>query len=256
MHEKKSTVLVVDDAPNIQKMLTILLEAENFKIVCAASGKQALRMCASLRPDLILLDLELPDINGKDVVRTLREWSQTPIIMLSAHASDHEITEALNAGANDYVTKPFNVDVLLARMNAALRTGAVREAGQPDLRNGCVHMDLVRHEVCVDDVVVAFTPKEYDLLRFFMVNCGKMLTHKEILRAVWGAAHSDDTTYLRVYIGQIREKIEVTPAHPILIKTEPGIGYRMESVKTKYADNSGLTQVEETHTILPAQMRG
>lgn len=230
MHEKKNTILVVDDEPNIQKMLVILLEAESFKIAVSTCGKQAIRMCASVKPDLILLDLELPDMNGKYVVKAIRAWSQAPVIMLSAHASDREIIEALNIGANDYITKPFNVDVLLARINAALRTGAVREAGEPKLRNGALRMDLVRHEVFVNDELVAFTPKEYDLLRFFMVNRGKMLTHKEILRTVWGAAHSDDTAYLRVYIGQIREKIEANSAHPMFITTEPGIGYRMESL--------------------------
>jgi len=228
MHEKKNTILVVDDEPNIQKMLCILLDAENFKIVGSTSGKQAIRMCASVKPDLILLDLGLPDIDGKDVITALREWSQVPIIVLSACSSDEEITKALNMGANDYVTKPFNVDVLLARINASLRSSAVREAGEPELCNGALRMDLVRHEVFLKDKRLPFTPKEYDLLRYFMVNRGKMLTHKEILKQVWGTAHGDDITYLRVYTGQIREKIEENPTLPVFIMTEPGIGYRME----------------------------
>ena len=228
MHEKKNMILVVDDEPQIQKMLSILLESENFKINESTSGKQAIRMCASIKPDLILLDLGLPDMDGKDVINSIREWSQVPIIVLSGCISDEEISAALNTGANDYVTKPFNVEVLLARINASLRTSAVRETGEPELRNGSLRMDLVRHEVFLGDTLVAFTPKEYDLLRHFMVNCGKMLTHKEILKKVWGPAHSEDTTYLRVYIGQIREKIEVNSNHPAFITTEPGIGYRME----------------------------
>lgn len=228
MHEKKNTILVVDDEPHIQKMLGILLEAENFKIVECTSGKQAIRMSVSTKPDLILLDLALPDMDGKDVITAIRDWSQVPVIMLSACASDDEITTALNMGANDYVTKPFNIDVLLARINASLRSSAVRETGEPELVNGTLRMDLVRHEVFLKDKLLAFTPKEYDLLRHFMVNRGKMLTHKEILHKVWGAAHSDDTTYLRVYIGQIREKIEENPAAPVFITTEPGIGYRMD----------------------------
>jgi len=228
MHEKKNTILVVDDEPQIQKMLSILLDVENFKIVESTSGKQAIRMCASVKPDLILLDLGLPDMDGKDVITAIRDWSQVPIIILSVRSADDEITAALNMGANDYVTKPFNVDVLLARINASLRTSAVRETGEPELRNGALRMDLVRHEVFLKDKLVAFTPKEYDLLRHFMVNRGKMLTHKEILHKVWGAAHSDDTTYLRVFIGQIREKIEEIPTAPAFITTEPGIGYRME----------------------------
>jgi two-component system KDP operon response regulator KdpE len=228
MHEKKNTILVVDDEPQIQKMLGILLEAENFKMVEATSGKQAVRLCASVKPDLILLDLGLPDMDGKDVITAIREWSQAPIIVLSVRASDEEITTALNMGANDYVTKPFDVDVLLARMNASLRTNAVRETGDSELCNGPLRMDLVRHEVFLNDARIAFTPKEYDLLRHFMVNRGKMLTHKEILKAVWGAAHGEDTTYLRVYIGQIREKIEDKTTSSAFITTEPGIGYRME----------------------------
>ncbi len=188
MHEKKNTVLVVDDEPQIQKMLGILLDVENFKIVESTSGKQAIRMCASVKPDLILLDLGLTDMDGKDVITAIRDWSQVPIIALTVRSSDEEITAALNMGANDYVTKPFNVDVLLARINASLRTSAVRETGEPELCNGALRMDLVRHEVFLKDKLVAFTPKEYDLLRHFMVNRGKMLTHKEILKTVTGLA--------------------------------------------------------------------
>lgn len=230
MHEKKNTILVVDDDPPIQKMLGIMLDVGNYKIASSLTGKQGLRMAASIKPDLILLDLGLPDMNGKDAITAIREWSQVPIIVLSACSLDEEIITALNLGANDYVTKPFNVDVLLARMNAALRSSAVHEVGEPELYNGAIRMDLVRHEVFVNDTITAFTPKEYDLLRYFMVNRGKMLTHKEILKAVWGAAHVDDTTYLRVYIGQIREKIEADSTYPQFIITEPGIGYRMETM--------------------------
>ncbi len=230
MYEKKNTILVVDDEPQIRKMLNILLDVENFKIVESDCGKQAVRMCVSIKPDLILLDLGLPDMDGKDVITAIREWSQVPIIILSIRSEDDEVATALNMGANDYVTKPFNVDVLLARINAALRTSAVRETGEPELCNGAIRMDLVRHEVFINDKLQSFTPKEYDLLRHFMINRGKMLTHKEILKKVWGDAHADDTVYLRVYIGQIREKIEENPALPIFITTVPGIGYRMEII--------------------------
>lgn len=228
MHEKKNTILVVDDEPQMHKMLGILLETENLKVLESSSGKQAIRMCVSTKPDLILLDLGLPDMDGKEVITAIREWSQVPIIVLSARALDEEITAALNIGANDYVIKPFNVEVLLARIRAALRSSAVRENGEPELCNGSIRMDLVRHEVFLKDVLVPFTPKEYDLLRHFMVNRGKMLLHKEILKTVWGVAHGEDVTYLRVFIGQIREKIEENPTLPLFIKTEPGIGYRME----------------------------
>lgn len=231
MSNKKNTILVVDDEPQIHKMLGILLDAEDYKVAESTSGKQAIRMCASVKPDLMLLDLGLPDMDGKDVITAVRDWSQVPIIILSVSSSDDEISAALNLGANDYVTKPFNVGVLMARINAALRSSAVQETGEPELRNGPLRMDLVRHEVFLNDTLRAFTPKEYDLLRHFMVNRGKMLTHKEILKKVWGAAHAEDTTYLRVYIGQIREKIEPNPAAPVFITTEPGIGYRMEVIK-------------------------
>ena len=225
---KKTTILVVDGDVQIQKLLTLLLEDRGFKVITGGTGKQAIRLSDSVNPDLMLLELELPDISGNAVVAALRRQSQLPIIMLSTHSADHEVTAALNIGANDYVTKPFNMDVLLARINAALRSVAVHEAGEPELRNGTLHMDLVRHEVFVEKMRVALTPKEYDLLRYFMIHRGKMLTHKDILRAVWGAAHSDDTAYLRVYIGQIRDKIEANPTQPTVIITKPGIGYRME----------------------------
>lgn len=235
MHEKKNTILIVDDEPQIQKMLGILLDAEHFKMVESLSGKQAIRLCASAKPDLILLDLGLPDMDGKAVITAIREWSQVPIIVLSVRAMDEEVAAALNMGANDYVTKPFNVEVLLARINASLRSAAVKETGEAELHNGALRMDLVRHEVFLRNTRVPFTPKEYDLLRFFMVNRGKMLTHKEILKAVWGNAHAEDTTYLRVYIGQIREKIGDKTNAFAFITTEPGIGYRMEVLSTAKA---------------------
>jgi two-component system, OmpR family, KDP operon response regulator KdpE len=233
MYEKKNTILVVDDEPQIQKMLGIILGLENYKIVESTSGKQAIRMCFSVKPDLILLDLSLPDMDGKDVITAIREWSQVPIIILSSRNEDDEITASLNTGANDYITKPFNVDVLMARINAALRSSAVREAGETELCNGDIRMDLVRHEVFIGNKLQAFTPKEYDLLRHFMVNRGKLLTHKEILKTIWGASHGEDTVYLRVYIGQIREKIETNQTLPLYIVTVAGIGYRMEILNPK-----------------------
>ena len=230
MHEKKNTILIVDDEPQIQKMLGILLDASNFKIVESLTGKQAIRMCVSTKPDLVLLDLGLPDMDGKEVITAIREWSQVPIVILSVRSDDEEVIKALDMGADDYITKPFNVDVLLARINANLRKSVVREAGEPEISNGDLRMDLIRHQVYLKNELLSFTPKEYDLLRHFIVNRGKMLTHKDILKEVWGAAHSDDKQYLRVFIGQIREKIETNPSTPKLIITEPGIGYRMEIV--------------------------
>ena len=228
MHEKKNTILVVDHEQSTQKMLARVLETDHFKVLFGVSGKQGLRLCASIKPDLVLLNHSLPDMNGIEVVKAIRLWTQAPVIMLSTHATDQDIVDALMIGANDFVIVPFNADVLLARIHAALRASAVREAGEPELCNGLLRMDLVRHEVFVNAELTAFTPKEYDLLRFLMMHRGKMLAHKDILHAVWGAGHSDDTIYLRVYISQIREKVEMDPAHPVMIKTVSGIGYRME----------------------------
>jgi two-component system KDP operon response regulator KdpE len=227
MSERKNTLLIVDDEPQIRKMLNIFLDASDYKIEESESAKQAIRLAASIKPDLILLDLGLPDMDGKEVIKAIREWSQVPIIILSVRSGDEEVVAALSLGADDYVVKPFNPDVLLARITSNLRKTAVREAGEPELQNGPIRMDLVRHEVFVNNNKVALTPKEYDLLRYFMVNTGKMLTHKQILKEVWGPAHAEDTQYLRVYIGQVREKIEKDDAAKLII-TEPGIGYRME----------------------------
>lgn len=228
MHKKKSTILVVDDEEEIRKMLNIFLDTLEYKVVESDCGKQALRMAASVKPDLIVLDLGLPDMDGKEVITSLREWSQVPILVLTVRADDAEVAEALNLGADDYVTKPFNADVLLARINANLRKAAVREVGEPDIVNGPIRMNLVRHDVSIDGEAVSFTPKEYDLLRYLLVNRGRMLTHKQILKEVWGNAHLEDTQYLRVYIGQLREKLETKPGLGSCIMTEAGIGYRME----------------------------
>lgn len=230
MLEKKNTLLVVDDEPQIRKMLNIFLDASDFKIEESDNAKQAIRLAASIKPQLILLDLGLPDMDGKEVITAIREWSQVPIIILSVRAGDEEVANALNVGADDYVIKPFNPDVLLARIHANLRKSAVRDAGEPELTNGPIRMDLVRHEVFIENEKVPFTPKEYELLRYFLINRGKMLTHRQILKEVWGPAHGEDTQYLRVYVGQVREKIEKNPSQPRFIITEPGIGYRMEVV--------------------------
>ena len=178
MHEKKSTILVVDDEEEIRKMLNIFLDTVDFNVVESESGKQAIRMAASVKPDLILLDLGLPDMDGKEVVAALRQWSHVPIVVLTVRSDDTEVAAALNAGADDYVIKPFSAEVLLARIQANLRKIVVREVGEPTIVNGAISMDLVRHEVFVDGERIPFTPKEYDLLRYFMVNRGRMLTHK------------------------------------------------------------------------------
>lgn len=237
MQERKNTILVVDDEEGIRKMLNVYLDIVDFKVVESESGKQALRMAASVKPDLILLDLGLPDMDGKEVLSALRQWSHVPIIVLTVRSEDEEVAEALNLGADDYITKPFNADVLLARINANLRKWSVREVGEPDITNGPIRMDLVRHEVFVDGEKIPFTPKEYDLLRYLLINRGRMLTHKQILKEVWGPAHVEDTQYLRVYIGQTRRKLEVKPGLSKLIISEAAIGYRMEAVEAPASEH-------------------
>lgn len=228
MNIKKNTILVIEDEPQLRKLFTITLESKGYKVIDAETGREGVRLSASVKPDLILTDLGLPDIDGKEVIQTIREWSQVPIIVCSVRSDDSEIVKALGLGADDYVTKPFNPDILLARIMVNLRKSATQEAGEPEITNGGIRMDLVRHEVHLDDEKISLTPKEYELLRYFMVNRGKMLTHKQILKDVWGPAHGDDMQYLRVYISQLREKIEGRDSDIAYIVTEPGIGYRME----------------------------
>jgi two-component system KDP operon response regulator KdpE len=236
MSAKKNTILVVDTDLQTQKMLSLILDTPIFKVVGCETGKQALQFCVSSKPDLVLLALNLPDMEGKQIITDIRGWSQTPIIILSENAADENVITALNMGADDYVVKPFNVDVLYARINASLRKSAIQETGEPELHNGPLRMDLVQHKVFLRDKLLAFTPKEYNLLRYFIVHRGKMLTHKQILNQVWGPAHSADTQYLRVFIGQLREKIESDdPEVAKLITTEAGIGYRMEIAQSACA---------------------
>jgi two-component system, OmpR family, KDP operon response regulator KdpE len=236
MQQKTNTILIIEDEPPIRKLLTISLGGYGYKVVEADNGKEGARLAASVKPELILLDLGLPDIDGKEVVSTIREWSQTPIIICSVRSDDAEIISALERGADDYITKPFNPEVLIARINANLRKAATQEAGEPELSNGPIRMDLVRHEVFMHNEKTALTPKEYELLRYFMVHRGKMLTHKQILKDVWGPAHTDDMQYLRVYISQLREKLDAANVPQDSIVTEPGIGYRMETITNSVAE--------------------
>lgn len=230
MNQKKNTVLIIDDEPPIRKLLSIALEGAGYKPVECDNGREGIRLAASVKPELILLDLGLPDIDGKEAITSIREWSQVPIIVCSVRNDDGEIIKALDSGADDYITKPFNPEVLIARIHANLRKAVTQEAGQTELSNGSIRMDLLRHEVFVNDTKVDFTPKEYELLRYFLLHRDKMLTHRQILKDIWGPAHGDDMQYLRVYVSQVREKIEPDPSNPTYIVTEPGIGYRMHLV--------------------------
>jgi two-component system KDP operon response regulator KdpE len=222
-----SRALVVDDEPAILRFLRPALEANGYDLVTAGTVAEAIRRIAADAPDIVLLDLGLPDGDGKDVIRRAREWSDVPIVVLSAREREAEKIEALDLGADDYVNKPFNIGELLARMRTALRHRMQRKAETPVLRAGELEIDSVRHRATRSGAEVKLTPKEFELLSFLAKHPGRVLTHRQILTAVWGPAHTEDTQYLRVYIGQLRQKIEERPDDPQLILTEPGIGYRI-----------------------------
>ncbi|MFN7038643.1 MAG: response regulator transcription factor [Alphaproteobacteria bacterium] len=233
MHSLKSLILIADDEPQIRKMLRITLEAAGYKTEEAKSGKEAIRLIASIRPDLVLLDLGLPDIDGTEVIRQTREWSNVPIIIISAHSEEERMIKAFNMGSDDYVIKPFSVELLLARIQSTLRRAIVEEVNDTSLTLGDIEIDLLRHEIKVKGEVVQFSPKEYNLLAYLISNRGKMLTHTQILNKIWGPSHTYDTQYLRVYIGQLRKKIDLDSDKTSYIVTEAGIGYRAEIAQTK-----------------------
>ncbi len=220
-------VLLVDDEAAIVRFLRPALEANDFEIVSAGTVAEAIKRVAADSPDIVLLDLGLPDGDGKDVIRRTREWSDVPIIVLSARERETEKIESLDLGADDYVNKPFNVGELMARMRTALRHRMQRKAEPPILRIGDLEIDAVRHRVTRAGAELRLTPKEFELLSFLARHAGRVVTHRQILAAVWGPAHTDDTQYLRVYIGQLRQKIEAKADDPRIILTEPGIGYRI-----------------------------
>ena len=220
-------VLVVDDEAAILRFLKPALEANNYEMTSAGSVMEAKKRIASDTPDIVLLDLGLPDGDGKDVIRQVRGYSDLPIVVLSARDREAEKIEALDLGADDFINKPFSVGELLARMRTALRHRMQREAETPLLRTADLEIDNVRHRVTRQNAEVKLTPKEFELLSYLARHAGKVITHRQILSAVWGPAHVADTQYLRVYIGQLRQKIETNPGDPRIIVTEPGIGYRV-----------------------------
>jgi len=222
-------ILVVDDEPQIGRPLTTSLGARGYEVAVASDGQAALDMAASWRPDLILLDLGLPTIAGLDVCRQLRAWSQVPIIVLTVRDAEQDKVAALDLGADDYLTKPFGTAELLARIRVALRHAAhLSVTAEPVRQFGDLRIDLARRLVVVRGQEVHLTPREYDLLRVLATQAGKVLTHRLLLRAVWGGAYEQDVATLRVFVTQLRRKIEADPAHPTHILTEPGIGYRFQ----------------------------
>ena len=227
MSELTTRVLVVDDEPQIRRFLRTSLGAHGYAIVEAANGQEALLKASSDRPDIVILDLGLPDMDGIEVIRSVREWSKVPIIVLSVRGRETDKIAALDAGADDYVTKPFGMGELLARIRAALRNRLRNEADEPVFRSGGLVVDLARRIVSVDGREIKLTPTEYDLLRVLVTNAGKVVTHQHLLREVWGPSDVDQTHYVRVYVGQLRQKIEADPSRPRYILTEPAVGYRM-----------------------------
>lgn len=221
-------VLVVDDELQIRRFLRITLEDNGYRVLECDTGEGAIREAARLRPDLVILDIGLPDLDGLEVLRRLREWTQTPVIMLSVRDSDHDKVAALDAGADDYLTKPFSLEELLARLRLAQRH-AQPETASSVFESGPVRVDLTRRSVTRDGTPVKLTPTEYALLRLMIQHAGRVLTHRQILKEVWGPDYMDETHYLRVYFAQLRQKLEADPARPQLILTEPGVGYRLRA---------------------------
>jgi two-component system KDP operon response regulator KdpE len=223
-------ILVVDDDDAIRRFLRIALSASGYGVVEARTGEQALAKAATETPALVVLDLGLPDMDGREVVARLRDWSQAPVLILSVRSDEAEKVAALDAGANDYVVKPFGVQELLARVRALLRVAAPPEASAPRLDFAGLAIDLAARETTVDGRAVALTRREFDLLALLARHAGKVLTQRQILTEIWGEAHATDAQYLRVYVGQLRQKLGDDPAQPRFIRTEPGVGYRLVAV--------------------------
>jgi two-component system, OmpR family, KDP operon response regulator KdpE len=225
-----TTVLVVDDEPQILGALRINLTARGYRVVTAPDGAEALRAAVADRPDVVVLDLGLPDLDGLDVIAGLRGWSTVPIIVLSARTGSVDKVRALDAGADDYVTKPFGMDELLARLRAAVRRAAVAPGdGEPAIVEAASFtVDLAAKRVHRDGAEVHLTPTEWGLLEILVRNRGRLIAQKQLLQAVWGPEHDTETHYLRVYLAQMRRKLEPDPARPRHLLTEPGMGYRFE----------------------------
>lgn len=228
MSDKGSKILIVDDEIQIRRLLRISLEAQGYKIIEAVNGQDGLLEAAQRKPDLIILDLGLPDMEGLTVLKRLREWSRVPVIILSVKDREDEKVAALDLGADDYVTKPFGTAELLARMRVALRHSEP-SAEESVFRSVDLEVDLASRVVRKKGKEVQLTATEYSLLKYLVRNAGKVLTHRQLLKEVWGPNYETQTHYLRVYITHLREKLESTPSKPKLIITESGIGYRLMS---------------------------
>jgi two-component system, OmpR family, KDP operon response regulator KdpE len=226
MNASPATVLVVDDEPPIRRLLRTSLTAQSYRVVEAENAAAALVEIRNHEPDIVILDLGLPDADGLSVIETVRRFSAVPIIVLSSRGDERGKVEALDLGADDYLTKPFGMAELVARIRAALRHRLQVEGAEAVFHSGDLSVDLVRRIVRIKDEEVKLSPKEYDILRQLVLHAGKVLTHKHLLREVWGPA-TEDVQYLRIYIRQLRQKLEADPERPHLILTEAGVGYRL-----------------------------
>jgi len=229
MSDAQPLVLVVDDEPQIRKFLRLGLQGQGYGVREAASAGDALRAAVAAQPELVVLDLGLPDREGFEVLAALREWSQVPVIVLSVRSREGEKVRAFELGADDYVVKPFGMPELLARIKAALRRRVEREAPEPVFCVGGLEVDLVRRIVRVNGAEVRLSPKQYRLLQILVRNAGKVVTHRQLLQEIWGAAHRDDVQYLRVFMRKLRSRLEADPARPRYLLTELGVGYRLRA---------------------------
>jgi two-component system KDP operon response regulator KdpE len=221
-------VLVVDDEPGLVRALAINLRAHGWEVATAANGRAALDAVATSRPDVVVLDLGLPDLGGLDVIAGIRGWADVPIVVLSARQHGEDKVEALDAGADDYVTKPFAMNELMARLRAAVRRGRAAPPEAATVESGDLRIDLARKQVFREGVEVRLTPTEWAFLEVLVQNAGRLVSREQILREVWGSGYQAETNYLRVYVAQLRRKLEADPAHPRHLITSPGLGYLFE----------------------------
>ncbi|MBD9417398.1 response regulator [Pseudomonas sp. PDM16] len=227
MASNATTILVIDDEAQIRKFLRISLNAQGYRVLEAGSGSEGLAQAALERPDLVVLDLGLPDKDGQQVLSELREWSQVPVLVLSVRASEGEKVKALDSGANDYVTKPFGIQEFLARVRALLRQGAVGEPQEAAAQSGSLQVDFAYRRVTLAGAEVALTRKEYAVLAMLARHLGRVVTQQQLLKDIWGPTHVEDSHYLRVVVGHLRQKLGDDPAAPRFVLTEQGVGYRL-----------------------------
>jgi len=231
MTETKESILLIEDEPQMRRFLRVTLQAHGYLLIESATGQDGLIQVATRNPDVVLLDLGLPDIDGLEVTKQLRQWSQVPLIVISAREQEEDKVRALDAGADDYLTKPFGASELLARIRVSLRHMAMQHAGseEPVFVLDNLKVDLAKRQVLLDGREVHLTPIEYRLLALLIKHAGKVITHTHILKEVWGTAYAGQTHYLRIYMAQLRHKLEADPARPRFFINEPGVGYRLKT---------------------------